>query len=153
MNVSEETKSSALFSLASHENVFVPWMVFKTWQKMFCHHLRQEFGFCPYGRSTFVCREMGLQGSEWIKWSLCRWKELDVLLEIFSCFYLLRKKNLKGSSEPIFKGMLVIENEMGPTGLNPILFNKLLLTVSNWFWIVRWRWSEFFFIVIIAWEV
>lgn len=43
------------------------------------------------------------------------------------------KKNIKGSSEPIFKGILVIENEMGPTGLKPILFNKLLLTVSNWF--------------------
>lgn len=44
-----------------------------------------------------------------------------------------QEKNLIGSSEPIFKSMLVIENEMGLTGLKPILFNKLLLTVSNWF--------------------
>lgn len=47
MNVREETKSSALFRLASHENVFAPWMVFEIWQKIFCHHLRQEFGFLP----------------------------------------------------------------------------------------------------------
>lgn len=44
------------------------------------------------------------------------------------------KKSLKGQVSPFLRaGILVIENEMGPTGLKPRLFNKLLLTVSNWF--------------------
>lgn len=52
-------KAASCFDWLHIKMCFVPWMAFKTWQKFFCHHLRQEFGFLPLWM-LYIC----LQGDE-----------------------------------------------------------------------------------------
>lgn len=112
---------------------FVPWMVFKTWQKLFCHHLRQEFGFLPLWMLYMCLQGDGNTGNRVNEMIFMSLKGTRFFIRDSQLLLFTQEKTSKGSSESIFKGILVIENEMGPTGLKPILFNRLLLTVSNWF--------------------
>lgn len=49
-------KAASCFDWLHIKTCFVPWMAFKTWQKFFCHHLSQEFGFLPLWM-LYICQQ------------------------------------------------------------------------------------------------